>query len=587
MAATASPGARGPQGGCSSFLRQVITGRWFMVFGTILIMSMSGATYMFGAYSGVIKTSLGYSQTTLNWISFFKDVGTTVGIPSGLLMEVTPPWVVLAVGSGLNFFGYFMIWLAVTGRIAKPAVWHMCLYILVGANFTAFSNTAALVTCVMNFPEGRGVILGLVKGFVGLSGAIITQLYRAIFFKNPEALILLIGFLPAGVCLVFIASIRVIKTVSDPKEVKVFYELLYMSLGLAAFLFVMILFETRIAFSQAAYIGSAIVVVLLVFLPLYTVYKQEIMLWKAKFYQQEPNPDFEKDSQIDVPTPEYVIPEQPAREVDRWYQNVFSPPQRGEDHTILQALFSIDMIILFIVTICSLGGTLTAVDNLGQIGKSLGYPAKSITTFVSLVSIWNYLGRVVMGFVSEYFLAKYKIPRPLMMTVMMLLSCVGHLLIAYGPANGLYAASVIIGFTYGAQWPLLLSIISEIFGLKYYSTLFNVGPVASPVGGYILNVRVTGGLYDKEALRQLAALGLERKKGEELNCDGVQCFKPAFLIITAATAAAMFISLILVLRTRKYYRSDIYKKFRKAAKAEVAPEDSKRVVVEDKSKEIN
>ncbi|XP_073525578.1 uncharacterized protein [Phyllobates terribilis] len=448
----------------------------------------------------------------------------------------------------------------------------------------AFANTAALVTLVINFPEGRGVILGVLKGFVGLSGAIITQLYRAIFFQNPKALILFIGFLPTGICLIFIASIRVIKTASNPKEVNVFYQLLYMSLGLASFLFIMILLETRITFSHNEYIGSMVVVIFLICLPLYIVYKQEIALWKAKLYQQESNMDANNESQIDVMTTKYTTLEQNGREVDKWYQNMFRPPQRGEDHTILQALFSIDMIILFIIMTCGLGGTLTAIDNLGQIGKSLGYPAKSITTFVSLVSIWNYLGRVVMGVLSEYFLTKYKIPRPLMMTIILLLSCVGHLLIAFGPTNGIYVASVIIGFSYGAQWPLLLSIISEIFGLKYYSTLFNVGPLASPVGGYILNVRVTGGLYDKEALRQMEVLGLERKEGEELNCDGVQCFKPAFFIITAATAIAMFISLILVVRTRKYYATDIYKKFQKA---DLVPEIHERVVMDNNLKGID
>ncbi|PKI26150.1 hypothetical protein CRG98_049161, partial [Punica granatum] len=52
-------------------------------------------------------------------------------------------------------------------------------------------------------------------------------------------------------------------------------------------------------------------------------------------------------------------------------------------------------------------------------------------------------------------------------------------------------------------WPLLFAIISEIFGLKYYSTLYNVGAAASPFGSYILNVRVAGWLYDREARRQM------------------------------------------------------------------------------------
>lgn len=230
----------------------------------------------------------------------------------------------------------------------------------------------------------------------------------------------------------------------------------------------------------------------------------------------------------------------------------FWPPERGEDYTILQALFSIDMLILFVATICGVGGTLTAIDNLGQIGTSLRYPKRSISTFVSLVSIWNYLGRVSAGFISEIVLVKYKFPRPLILTIVLLFSCFGHLLIAFNVPGGLYVASVIIGFCFGAQWPLVFAIISEIFGLKYYSTLYNFGGVASPIGSYLLNVRVAGYLYDREADKQMAAAGLTRKAGEDLSCVGVDCFKLSFIIIAAATLFGCVISLILVLRTGNF-----------------------------------
>ena len=92
---------------------------------------------------------------------------------------------------------------------------------------------------------------------------------------------------------------------------------------------------------------------------------------------------------------------------------------------------------------------------MGQIGTSLGYPQKSMSTFISLVSTWNYLGSVTAGFGSEIVLDKYKFPRPLILTLILLLSCVGHLLIAFNIKDGLYLASIIIGFCFGAQWPIL------------------------------------------------------------------------------------------------------------------------------------
>lgn len=245
--------------------------------------------------------------------------------------------------------------------------------------------------------------------------------------------------------------------------------------------------------------------------------------------------------------------------------SIFNQPDRGEDYTILQAISSIDMLIIFIATTCGVGGALAAIDNLGQIADSLGYKTHNIGTFISLVSVWNFLGRVLASFASEVALTKYKVPRPLMLTFVILFSCIGHVLIAFGVGHSLYISSIIIGFCLGAQLPLVSTIISEIFGLKHFSTLYSIGSVSSPIGSYIFNVKVAGNLYDKEALKQMEALGLKREAGKELNCSGVHCFREAFVIITAATFLGFLVSIILVYRTRRFYKGDIYKKFREEA----------------------
>ncbi|KAK9985605.1 hypothetical protein SO802_030556 [Lithocarpus litseifolius] len=181
--------------------------RWFMAFTLLLIMSVSGSMYIFSVYSNDIKSTLGYDQTSLNLISFFKDLGSNVGVLFGLINEITPPWVVLLIGAIINLFGYLMIWLSVTGRVAKPKLWQMCLYMCIGANSQALANTGALVTSVMNFPENRGSVIGLLKSFVGLS----------------------------AVSIVFLQTIQIIKTARQSNELKVFNNFLYISLGLAGF----------------------------------------------------------------------------------------------------------------------------------------------------------------------------------------------------------------------------------------------------------------------------------------------------------------------------------------------------------------
>ncbi|KAG2326412.1 hypothetical protein Bca4012_035376 [Brassica carinata] len=569
---------------------QILTGRWFMFFASILIMSAAGATYMFGLYSSDIKTALGYDQTTLNLLSFFKDLGANVGVLAGLLNEVTPPWFTLIIGAILNFFGYFMIWLAVTKRISEPKVWQMCLYICVGANSQSFANTGSIVTCVKNFPESRGFVLGILKGYVGLSGAIITQLYHAFYGDDTKSLILMIGWLPAAISFAFLWTVRNMKVVRQTNELKVFYNFLYISFGLATFLMVVIITDKLSGFTRSEFGGSAAVVIVLLLLPIIVVILEERKLWKDKqVVLKDAAPISIVTEKPSIDSLEVKDDNERSREVESvktpsCWTTIFSPPERGDDYTILQALFSVDMLILFLATICGAGGTLTAIDNLGQIGGSLGYPKRSVSTFVSLVSIWNYFGRVTSGVVSEIFLIKYKFPRPIMLTMILLFSCTGHLLIAFNVPGGLYVASVIIGFCFGAQWPLLFAIISEVFGLKYYSTLINFGSVASPIGAYLLNVRVAGYLYDKEAEKQHKALGIQRKEGQDLSCMGTACFKLSFIIITVVTLFGVLVSMVLVVRTKKFYKSDIYKRFREKALAtemEMAPPAPAKSMVDE------
>ncbi|KAJ0657277.1 putative MFS transporter superfamily [Helianthus annuus] len=533
------------------FLTHLIWGRWFSLFASFLVMAGAGATYLFGVYSKEIKSSLGYDQTTLNLLGFFKDLGANVGVPSGLVAEVTPTWFVLLLGSGLNFCGYFMIWLAVTNRISKPKVWQMCLYICIGANSQNFANTGALVTSVSNFPESRGVVLGLLKGFTGLSGAIMTQIYLAVYGNDSKSLILLIAWLPAAISVVFVYTIRKISLVRQANELRMFYQFLYVSVFLALFIMAMTIAQNLATFSTSAYAGSASV----------------LNLWRQNNQQPVSIPEVKIDNMIDQ---HHEQIEQESTNVTNLnstdgsrktscFANVFlNKPERGEDYSILQALLSTDMLILFVSTFCGLGTSLTAVDNMGQI-----------------VSIWNYFGRIFSGFVSEILLAKYKFPRPLMFSLVLFLSCVGLLMIAFPIPRSVYVASIIIGFSFGAQLPLIFAIISELFGLKYYSTLFNCGQLGSPLGTYILNVMVTGPLYDREAKKELARKGLTRAAVKELVCMGSHCYRLSFIILACVCCFGGLASLILVVRTREFYNGDIYKKFRDGVQPKTPAEPPK------------
>ena len=147
----------------SKFAWQVVTSRWFVIAAGLWIQSVAGTSYTFGVYSQSLKEALGYDQQRLDKLAFFKAIGGNVGVISGLLYDVVPPWVVLIIGAVQNSFGYFMLWLAVTRRISPPPFWQMCIYICVACNTATFFSTAVVVTNVKNFPRNRGIIIGLLK----------------------------------------------------------------------------------------------------------------------------------------------------------------------------------------------------------------------------------------------------------------------------------------------------------------------------------------------------------------------------------------------------------------------------------------
>ncbi|KAG2327414.1 hypothetical protein Bca52824_010147 [Brassica carinata] len=104
-------------------------------------MACAGATYLFGTYSKDIKSTLGYDQTTLNLLGFFKDLDNE-SCPDS---PKSRTWFVLVIGSAMNFVGT-LIWLKGSSNQRVNVHLHR-------NNSQNFANTGALVTCVRTVPK--------------------------------------------------------------------------------------------------------------------------------------------------------------------------------------------------------------------------------------------------------------------------------------------------------------------------------------------------------------------------------------------------------------------------------------------------
>lgn len=355
----------------------------------------------------------------------------------------------------------------------------VCLLIGVGTNGESYFNTAALVTSVRNFSHYRGPIVGILKGFGGLGGAIFTCIYTALYAPDQASFIFMVAVLPTLVALLSMFVIQPLpfeaelSTVQDKK-----FNFLYgICLSLAAYLLFTILAQDSTAATTNTDRFFALGLLAFLALPLVLVipsstgraqspesatsFQSEEGQLKAPLLEdietkagapagsyddgessagssgkQKPNDGqsfgekslnwkqssrFKEDSLLfseledeKESWPEPVRSDRLRRASSRLYRAVAEGaiklkrkrkgPRRGEDFTLKQALRKADFWLLFFGLACGAGSGLMVIDNLGQISQSLGY--KDAHIFVALISIWNFLGRLGGGYVSEV-IARY------------------------------------------------------------------------------------------------------------------------------------------------------------------------------------
>ncbi|KAL4199822.1 hypothetical protein AMTRI_Chr03g146710 [Amborella trichopoda] len=532
------------------------TQRWAMMVAGIWIQCASGSSYTFSIYSSSIKSALSYDQSTLDTIASAKDVGANLGVLSGILYSAVPgsPWLVHVAGAVQCFVGYLMLWLCVTGRVETPAVWQMCVYMFLASHAQTFFNTADVVTAVRNFPKRRGTAVGLMKGFLGLSGAILIQVYETIFRGQPTSYILLLAILPTVVSLLLMYFIKVDPKIEpDEKTYLNYFSLIAMIL--AGYLVVIIIWENIQTPGSIAYIVTFLILLLTLLSPLSVALRaQSKTSWLAS---QSPNIDdttlMDDDGHVRTTKGEELY----SRDSDGTDYHQISidddmkPSQREDNLTVLQAMLTWDFWLLFTAMACGMGSGLATINNMSQLGESLGYTTTEISTLVSLWSIWNFLGRFGAGYVSEYFLHRAGYARPLFMVITMAAMAIGHGVISSGFRGALYVGSILVGVCYGSQWSLMPTISSEIFGLRNLGTLFNTISIASPIGSYILSVWVVGYIYDLEA-------------SDKESCSGTHCFMVSFLIMASAALIGCLVASVLYFRTRRFYQEVVYIRVRSA-----------------------
>lgn len=264
--------------------------------------------------------------------------------------------------------------------------------IFVGTNGETYYNTAALVSCVLNFPDSRGPIVGILKGFAGLSGAILSQMYHIFSTSNRTSLILTIAIAPSIVVLSLMFSIRYVEghRQQRPSDNLSFSFVYGVCLVLAAYLMSSLLLEDYL--SQSLIIFCSIILLSILLLPL-------VVPIALSFSSEVHDPIEESLLPGELSESVQDKPEAIIGEVETEADSKKRGPKLGENFILRQALGKADLWLLFVSLVLGSGSGITIIDNMGQICESLGYSNTRI--FVSIISICNFLGRVGGGYLSE------------------------------------------------------------------------------------------------------------------------------------------------------------------------------------------
>ncbi|KAI3785872.1 hypothetical protein L1987_44998 [Smallanthus sonchifolius] len=556
-----------------------VNNRWLVFVASMWVQSCSGIGYMYGSISPVIKSTMGYNQRQIALLGVAKDIGDAIGFIAGSLCEVVPIWVVLFIGVLQNFFGYGLVWLTVNHTLPQLPLWVLCICIFVGTNGETYFNTGALVSGVQNFPKNRGPVVGILKGFAGLSGAILTQIYTMFNFPDEASIIFVVA---VGPTIVITAVMFLIRPVGGHKQARQsdnmsFLTLYGVCLILAAYLLAVLILQDIVDLNQstltALTMGLVTLVVLPVLIPVTLVFfspksDSEESLLNEEEKQELINHDKTEVimSEVEDETPSDVdsLPsEEREKRISHLQARLVQAaadgavkvkkkgPRRGEDFTLMQALMKADFLLMFFSLVLASGSGLTVIDNLGQMCQSLGYENPHI--FVSMISIWNFLGRVAGGYFSELVVREYAYPRPVAMGVVQIVMACSLFYYAISGPGAIYIVSVVMGSCYGAHWAIVPSAASELFGLKSFGALYNFLTLASPAGSLVFSGVIASGIYDYEAKIQSATSDHPLTDGEALTCYGTICYSITCGILSVLCLMASVLSMTVVYRTRSVY----------------------------------
>jgi len=507
---------------------------------------LAGTPYLFGVYAPQLKAQLGLTQSTINTISSFMNLGQYVCVHAGILFDAHGPLPAMLVAAVLAAAGYTLMFLLASGAVPYSSAL-MCLAVFVWANGSSFGDTTAVAANVSNFPGDRGLVLGLMKSSFGLSAGVLTILYGSFFQPNVNALLrFLAAFVPVAFACVGLAyrvlPLHARTPASAPERRKVSCGYVG-ALALAAYVGVIGGLQHQGVLPQAPL--YAYVMAPLVLMPLLQLAPASWFLWPwgaAPFSLAPLTKEGVEEALVCADSAQ-------QQEEESALRGAAGPspfPSSGAPATVagaavVEAVGSLDFVLFFFIIYAGTGSGLVIINNLGSLAQALGAPPNGQDLAVILLSASNCVGRMAFGALSDAYAAR--VSRPVWLVVGASSMAGAMALAAFAPLGALPFAAAWAGFSFGAFWAVGPPLVADRFGNRAFGGIYSVSMLAPAVGSYSLSLGLAAAVYE-------ANIG----PGGGTVCLGAACYRATFLVLSALCVAGAGAALWLTVRLAGLYR---------------------------------
>jgi MFS family permease len=201
-------------------------------------------------------------------------------------------------------------------------------------------------------------------------------------------------------------------------------------------------------------------------------------------------------------------------------------------------------LMLWACTIVVGSGTMLT-NNMGQMTEARGLPNRAAGACLALFSVAQAGARVATGALSESALSwKRVVPRPYFLVMSCLVGLIGHVWLAISNTRSTFVVGIIlVGFSFGMVWPLLVLVVGDIFGTTNHGAnyMFYDG-FTSAIGTLVISKYIAQGVYENHITDE-----------EETTCFGTACFQRTHWIVATLCLSAMISSLVLSQSTKGLY----------------------------------